>query len=78
MIVKYIGESFGVAGLTNRNEYRCLDVEYGMLRVIDNSEEDYLYSAINPRPIDGSSKGGKWEIVEDDEAGTLAALLERW
>ncbi len=66
MKVKYIGESFGVDGLTNNKVYNCLGVESGMLRVIDDSGEDYLYSARNPRPLDGSSKGGKWEIVEDN------------
>ena len=48
--IKYVGESFGIDGL---------------IRVIDDSGEDYLYSISNPRPIDGSSKGGKWLIVKD-------------
>lgn len=87
MKVKYIGESFGVAGLTNGVIYECLGVEYGgdfgpMLRVIDDEglsywekeddeKEGYLYSPKNPAPLDGSSLGGHWEIVEDDENGTL-------
>lgn len=66
MRVKYIGESFGIDGLTNGKTYKCLSIENGMLRIVDDSEEDYLYSAVNPRPLDGSSKGGKWEIVEDN------------
>ena len=67
MKLKYIGESFGVDSLTNNKVYECLGFESGMFRIIDDSDEDYLYSVINPRPLDGSSKGGKWEIVEDDE-----------
>lgn len=76
MKVKYIGESFGVASLTDGKIYECLGVsELGSLRIIDDEEEDYLYSAINPRPLDGSSPGGRWEIIEDDEEGTLKELF---
>ena len=73
--VKYIGESFGVDSLTNGKIYDCLGVDAGMLRIIDDSEEDYLYSIYNPRPLDGSSKGGKWEIVGDNEKGTLKEIF---
>lgn len=76
MKLKYIGESFGVDSLTDGKTYECLGFESGMLRVIDDSEEDYLYSVTNPRPLDGSSKGGKWEIVEDDENDTLKKLFD--
>lgn len=75
MKLKYVGESFGVDSLTDGKIYDCVGVENGMLRIIDDSEEDYLYSAVNPRPLDGSSKGGKWEIVEDDKEKTLAKLF---
>lgn len=73
--IKYIGESFGVDGLTNGEIYECLGEDMGLLRVIDDSGEDYLYSVGNPKPLDGSSKGGRWEIVEDDDKGTLKELL---
>lgn len=73
--VKYIGESFGADSLTNGNTYDCLGVDAGMLRIIDDSGEDYLYSIYNPRPLDGSGKGGKWEIVEDDKNGTLKEIF---
>lgn len=65
--LKYLGESFGVDGLTNGKEYAVvgIDEDFGDLRIVDDSEEDYLYSMANPRPQDGSSPGGKWEIVED-------------
>ncbi len=74
MKVKYIGKSFNApVGLRDKTIYECLGVEYGFLRVIDESEDEdgVLYSAINPRPLDGSSPGGRWEIIEDDEQGTL-------
>lgn len=79
MKIRYVGETFGVA-LTDGVVYECLGVEDGggfriMLRVIDDSEEDYLYSVLNPAPLDGSSPGGKWEIVEDDENNTLSKLF---
>ncbi len=78
-------------GLTNGVVYECLGVESGgdlgpMLRIIDDEGPDYwekrddepdgyLYSTYNPGPLDGSSPRGRWEIVEDDENGTLAKLL---
>lgn len=79
MKVKYIGESFGVLGLRDGKTYECLGVEFGLLRVVDESEEDdgVLYSARNPRPLDCSSPGGKFEIVEDDEQGTLRKAIFR-
>lgn len=61
---RYIGESFGVDSLTDGEIYDCIE-ENGMYRVIDDSGEDYLYSMENPAPLDGSSKGGKWQIVEE-------------
>jgi len=57
-----------------------------MLRIIDDEgrnypgnedePEGYLYSPTNPAPLDGSSPGGRWEIVEDDEFGTLAKAIK--
>lgn len=63
MKLKYIGESFGVDSLTNGKIYEATD-EGDFYRVIDDSEEDYLYSKVNPAPLDGSSPGGRWEIIE--------------
>lgn len=63
MKIKYIGESFGVDSLTNGKIYNAVE-ENGMYRVIDDSGEDYLYSTQNPAPLDGSSEGGIWEIIE--------------
>lgn len=73
----YLGESFGVDGLTDGRVYKCLGFDSGMLRVVDDSGEDYLYSVINPGPSDDSETGGWWEIVEDDENGTLTNLFRR-
>lgn len=77
MKVKYIGPTFGALSLTSDAVYECLGVECdgAALRIVDDSEEDYLYSTSNPAPLDGSSPGGRWEIVEDDVKGTLARLL---
>lgn len=63
MKLRYKGESFGVDSLTDGKIYNAV-AEDGMYRVIDDSGEDYLYSMTNPAPLDGSSKGGKWEIIE--------------
>lgn len=63
MKIKYIGESFGVDSLTNGKIYEATE-EDGMYRVVDDSGEDYLYSKENPAPLDGSSAGGTWELIE--------------
>ena len=77
MKVKYIGESFGVDSLTDGHVCECVSVEndFGFLRIIDDSGEDYLYSATNPRPLDHSCEGGRWEIIEDDPMGTLKKAI---
>ena len=64
MKLKYIGESFGAVSLTNGKIYEATEEKFGY-RVIDDSGEDYLYSKTNPAPLDGSSPGGRWEIVEE-------------
>jgi len=64
MRLRYIGESFGVDSLTNGKIYEAWIENDGMYRVVDDSGEDYLYSKERPAPLDGSSKGGRWEIVE--------------
>lgn len=69
--VKYIGESFySGAGLTNGKIYDCIGIEDEFLRIVDDEEMDYLYSITKPAPLDGSAKGGRWKIVED-ETGEL-------
>lgn len=73
MKVRYIGQTFGfgVDGLTSDKVYECLGVELSFLRIVDDSEEDYLYSATDPGPLSDEIPPGKWEVLEDDEAGTL-------
>ena len=63
MKLRYVGESFGIDSLTNGKFYEATEDD-GMYRVIDDSGEDYLYSMTNPKPWDGSSEGGYWEIIE--------------
>lgn len=73
MRAKYIGETFYVDGLTANQIYEVVGYEGGLLRVIDDSGEDYLYSATNPGPYDGSVPNGRWEVVEDEDG-----KLEKW
>lgn len=74
--LKYTGESFGVDSLTDGKTYNVIEfLEDDLIRVVDDSDEDYLYSITNPAPLDGSSEGGKWEIVED-EKGILAKVIK--
>lgn len=75
MKVRYKGPSFGVDGLTNNKIYSCKAVENGNFRIVDDSDEDSLYSATNPRPCDDANVSGKWEVVEDDEIGTLKKAI---
>ena len=81
MKVRYVGKSFGAVSLTNGKVYECIAIEEvpedTFLRIIDDSEEDYLYSSTNPAPLDRSSPGGRWEIVEDDEKGSLAKAINQ-
>lgn len=64
--VAYIGETFGFDELTNGKVYDVVGIDGGdMLRVLDDSCEDYLYSLKNPAPLDGSSVGGKWKLIAD-------------
>jgi hypothetical protein len=64
--LRYIGESFGAVSLTDGKTYDVIEVlTDDLVRIVDDSEEDYLYSMKNPAPLDGSSKGGKWELIED-------------
>lgn len=75
--VRYIGKSFGVDGLTDGKIYDVIevDVDTGALRVVDDSNEDYLYSPSNPRPVSGDSPGGKFEVVEDDATESLQKAI---
>ena len=65
MKLRYVGESFGVDSLTNGKIYEATEENADYYRVIDDSGEDYLYTKENPAPLDGSSPGGRWEIVEE-------------
>ncbi len=76
MKVKYVGKSFGVESLTNGKIYECIAIEDEMLRIIDDSQEDYLYSAIQPAAMDNFELCGKWEIIEDNEDGDLKKLIK--
>lgn len=64
MKLRYVGESFGVDSLTNGKIYEATEENADYYRVIDDSGEDYLYTKENPAPLDGSSPGGQWEIIE--------------
>lgn len=62
--LRYIGKDFFLS-LTNSKIYNCVGVDNGMLRIVDDEGEDYLYPAKNPKPADEHEyKGGKWEVVE--------------
>lgn len=78
MKVKYLGESFGTEGLTNQRIYEVLKVEGDMIRVIDDSGEDYLYSVVKPSSLEDYTKCGKWEIVKDSKDKKLQKAIEKY
>lgn len=62
--LKYIGKDFFLS-LTNGKIYNCVGVDHGMLRIVDDEGEDYLYPAKKPKPADEQEyEGGQWEVVE--------------
>lgn len=68
--VKYIGPDIGCDGLFNNGVYDVIiNPEYedseGVFRIIDESEEDYLYDPMEPQSAFGKYKGGKFEVIED-------------
>ena len=78
MKARYVGVSFGIDGLTDGKVYEILGVDElsGALRVVDDSDEDYLYHPKHPRPIASPDHpGGKWEIIEDDKVSTLKQAI---
>lgn len=77
MLVRYKGDTFGfgVDALTNNKVYECVAIEHPFLRIIDDSEEDYLYDILTPRDLNSEAQG-IWEIVEDDENDSLKKLLK--
>ena len=77
MKVRYVGKSFGVDSLTNGKIYVVteVDAEIGALRIIDDSEEDYLYHPRKPKPNGAKEAYGHFEVVEDDEKQTLWKAL---
>ncbi|MBQ3183767.1 MAG: hypothetical protein IJB24_05655 [Clostridia bacterium] len=54
MKVKYIGKS--CTDLKNGKIYECLGIEYNHYRVIDDSNEDYLYPT------------WEFELIEENES----------
>lgn len=54
-----------VLSLLNGNIYECVAIEDDLVRIIDEENEDYLYAILRPRPLNGNSEGGIWELIED-------------
>ena len=77
MKVRYIGQDIGLDGLRNGNIYEVREVDdlTGYLSVVDESGDDYLYNPRKPQPIAGEYCGGHFEIIEDDEKGSLRSAI---
>ena len=63
--------------MTDGKEYEVLSVdeETGWLRIIDDSDEDYLYPPTKPKPLTAKEAYGHFEIVEDNETGSLTKAI---
>lgn len=77
MKVKYIGKSFGIDGLSNGKIYEVIEVDQltGALRIVDDSDEDYLYHPQTPKPNGAKEAYGRFEIIEDDLQGSLKRAI---
>ncbi|WP_297017533.1 hypothetical protein [uncultured Dialister sp.] len=75
MKVRYIGPNQGVDSLTDNKVYTVVSVDAPWIQIIDDSEEGYAYLINEPRLLD-SKVAGKFEIVEDDDKGTLKKAFE--
>lgn len=77
MKVRYVGKSYGVDSMTNGKVYEVLEVDSisGGLRIVDDSDEDYLYHPREPKPNGAKEAYGKFEIVEDDENESLKKAI---
>lgn len=77
MKVRYVGKSYGVDSMTNGKVYTVLEVDEvsGGLRIIDDSNEDYLYHPQEPKPNGAKKAYGHFEIVEDDKDGSLRRAI---
>lgn len=78
MLVRYVGKSFGVDGLTDGKVYTVLEIDKptGAFRLIDDSGEDYLYNPKNPKPNGATERFGRFEIVKDQSDALKAALSQ--
>ncbi len=78
MKVKYIGPDIGIDGLFNNHIYEVVEVDEltGMLRIIDESGDDYLYHPTKPKAFLGEYNGGKFEIISDVN-GILKRAIKR-
>ena len=56
---------FGVDSLTNNKIYDVISVESLFIKIIDDSEEDYLYSLSKPSCLENPKLCGVWKIIED-------------
>ena len=76
--VKYSGPNIGVDGLIDGKIYDVLEIDEssGMLRIIDESGEDYLYHPTQPKAFADSYKGGKFIIIEDDNKNSLKEAMD--
>lgn len=73
--LKYVGPYMGELELSPNKEYPVVRIELGMFGIVDDTDEDYLYSATKPGPCDDPTITGKWEVIEDP-TGILEQTIE--
>lgn len=62
MKVKYIGESDPLA-LINGKVYEVLSIEYGYYRIVDETDDDYLYDTDLFEVVEE----GEVEVIDDED-----------
>lgn len=65
MLVKYVGDYSSPLGVINGKVYECVSEDDYWYRVIDETDEDYLYPKTD------------FEIVDDDSSERVAASRKR-
>lgn len=75
VIVKFVGKTF--FSFIDGKNYYVLGYDSAYFRIIDESNEDYLYLIKNPRPLNESSWDGKFELVEDFIDGEIKQIMNK-
>lgn len=72
-IVKFVGKTF--FSFIDGKNYYVIGYDDVYFRIIDESNEDYLYLIKNPKPLNEESWDGKFKLVEDFTNGKIKRIM---